>query len=52
MAKIEIVGSKEKMERIAIFLLRNNIEFKKINDSENNKLDNHEKVDNLVDGYH
>ncbi len=51
MAKIEIKGSPEELERVATFLANNNIKFNVVNDYGNHSLDDIDKYEYLMSKY-
>lgn len=51
MAKIEIVGSPEELERISIFLDNNNVKFRMLNDFGNHSLDDAGKFKYLIEKF-
>jgi hypothetical protein len=51
MAKIEIKGSPEELERVATFLASNNIKFNVVNDYGNHSLDDIEQYKHLMRKY-
>ena len=51
MAKIEIKGSPEELERVATFLSNNNIKFNVVNDYGNHSLDDIDKYQLLISKY-
>ncbi|SFR57388.1 hypothetical protein [Maribacter stanieri] len=48
MAKIEIKGSPEELERVATFLANNNVKFNVVNDYGNHSLEDLEKYADLT----
>ena len=48
MAKIEIKGSPEELERVATFLANNNVKFNVVNDYGNHSIEDLEKYANLT----
>ncbi|WP_155941592.1 MULTISPECIES: hypothetical protein [Maribacter] len=48
MAKIEIKGSPEELERVATFLANNNVKFNVVNDYGNHSLEDLEKYADLI----
>ena len=51
MAKIEIKGSPEELERVATFLANNNIKFNVVKDYGNHSLDDFDKYEHLISKY-
>ena len=51
MAKIEIKGTPEKLERIAIFLKTNNIDYSMIDDYGNHSVEDRQKYQELMRKY-
>lgn len=51
MAKIEIKGSPEELERVTTFLANNNIKFNVVNDYGNHSLDDIDKYQHLMRKY-
>tara|TARA_R110000868_G_scaffold66652_3_gene198426 strand:+ start:1529 stop:1687 length:159 start_codon:yes stop_codon:yes gene_type:complete len=51
MAKIEIKGSPEELERISTFLVNNSIRFKLVNDFGNHSLEDNSKFNKLLEKF-
>jgi len=51
MAKIEIKGSPDELERVATFLSNNNIKFNMVKDYGNHSLDDIDTYENLIRKY-
>lgn len=51
MAKIEIVGTPDELERIGTFLVNNNITFKMVKDFANHSMEDSKKFKDLIDKF-
>ena len=51
MAKIEIVGSPEELERVTTFLYNNNIKFSVVSDYANHSLEDSKKFEKLIEKF-
>ena len=51
MAKIEIVGSPEELERVSTFLKNNNIKFRMVNDYGNHSIMDSKKFNELIEKF-
>tara|TARA_R110000744_G_scaffold128298_3_gene235309 strand:+ start:622 stop:780 length:159 start_codon:yes stop_codon:yes gene_type:complete len=51
MAKIEILGSPEELERVSTFLTNNNIKFKVVSDFGNHSIEDSGKYNKLIEKF-